>query len=66
MNKVMISTAAVALAFGLTPFAGAQTNDNGSAAANDHSKAIAKTKTVDSHDQYTKTVTKSYRQEVCK
>ncbi len=35
MNKVMISTAAVALAFGLTPFAGAQTADNGSAAADD-------------------------------
>jgi len=59
MKKVMISTAAMALALGLSPFAGAQTVDDGSAAASDHSKAVVKTKTVDSHDQYTKTITKN-------
>ncbi|MBX3348352.1 MAG: hypothetical protein KF747_06355, partial [Nitrospira sp.] len=59
MKNVMITMAVVAVALGLAPIAGAQTVDNGSSAASDHSKAITKTKTVDSHDQYTKTVTKN-------
>ena len=59
MKNVMISTAAVALAFGLSPYAGAQTVDNGSAAADDRSKAIVKTKIDDSYNEYRKTSTKN-------
>ncbi len=59
MKKVMITSAAVALAFGLSPFASAQPVDDGSAVANDHSKAVAKTKINDSYNDYTKTVTKN-------
>jgi hypothetical protein len=63
MKKVMITTAAVALALGLSPFAGAQPVDNGSAAADDRSKAVVKTKIDDSYNEKTitanKTVTKN-------
>ena len=57
MKKVMITTAALALAFGLSPHAGAQTVDNGSAAASDNSKAVVKTD--NSTDNHTKTITKN-------
>ncbi len=65
MKKVTITTAALALAFGLSPIAGAQTVDNGSAAASDHSKAAVKTNnsTNDSYNEKTlivdKTITKT-------
>jgi hypothetical protein len=59
MKKVMITTAALALAFGLSPHAGAQTVDNGSAAASDHSRAAVKTKIYDSYNDITKTITKT-------
>ncbi|MDI3467844.1 MAG: hypothetical protein OJF50_006665 [Nitrospira sp.] len=57
MKKVMITTAALALAFGLSPHVGAQTIDNGSAAASDNSKAVVKTD--NSTDNHTKTITKN-------
>jgi len=53
MKKVTITTAALAIAFGLSPYAGAQTVDNGSAAASDHSKAAVKTKIYDSYNDKT-------------
>ncbi|MCC6964817.1 MAG: hypothetical protein IT391_00855 [Nitrospira sp.] len=65
MKKVTMTTAALALAFGLSPIAGAQTVDNGSAAASDHSKAAVKTNnsTNDSYNEKTinvdKTITKT-------
>ncbi|GKS63183.1 hypothetical protein YTPLAS72_04870 [Nitrospira sp.] len=52
MKKVMITSAAVALAFGLAPYAGAQV-DNGSAAAKNDSTAVVKTKIDDSYNQKT-------------
>ncbi len=52
MKKVMITSAAVALAFGLSPFASAQSVDDGSAAAKDHAKAVAKTTKIDDSYNY--------------
>lgn len=52
MKKVMITSAAVALAFGLSPFASAQSVDDGSAAAKDHAKAVAKTTNIDDSYNY--------------
>ena len=55
MRKLVITIAAVALTFGFSPFAGAQTVDNGSAAASDHSKSVVKT----DNSTYNKTKTRT-------